>query len=43
MKFRVFLNKRAERFLKSSNSKVKGQLKERLKELENFPDLPVTY
>jgi len=30
---------RAERFLKSSNPKVKGQLKERLRELENFPDL----
>jgi len=43
MKFRVFLNERAERFLKSSDLKAKGRLKDRLKELKNFPDLPVTY
>jgi hypothetical protein len=36
MKFRVFLNERAERFLKSSDLKAKGRLKDRLKEQE-FP------
>ena len=34
---------RGERFLKSSDPKFKGQLKDRLKELENFPDLKMDF